>query len=223
MKIVAALAWYWESPEFLTRCVESLAGIADHLVALDGPWAGFPYESTSSDLAEYAAIVHASMVADVPLSITTPGLAKSWQSQVAKRDALMKIAGEVGDWIFVIDGDEWINDAHADETRELLADTPLHVGTVAFQNVTGGNQAPSRIRRIYRPPVTVERNHHGYNRDGTWLHGPPHVGLAPTVDLPLELLHEQAHRGQTRDAASVDYRNWRRRTQAERWEQPDYQ
>lgn len=223
MNIVAALAWYWESPEFLTRCVESLAGIADHLVALDGPWAGFPFESTSSNLAEYEAIIAAAARADIPVSITTPGLAKTWPSQVAKRDALMKIAGELGDWVFVIDGDEWVHDAHADETRMMLDETRLHVASIAFRNVTGGNLAQSRIRRMYRPPVTVERNHHGYNREGTWLHGPPHVGLAPTVDLPLELLHEQAHRGQARDAASVEYRNWRRRTQAERWERPDFE
>lgn len=223
MKLVAALAWYWESPEFLTRCVQSLAGAVDHLVALDGPWEGFPHELPCSNPAEYAAIIETANEVDLGLTISKPGSARVWPSQVAKRDALMKIAGELGDWIFVIDGDEWVADPHTAETRLMLEETGLHVASVAFRNVTGGNQAPSRIRRVYRPPVTVERNHHGYNREGTWLHGPPHVGLAPTVDLPLELLHEQAHRGQARDAASVEYRNWRRRTQAERWERPDFE
>jgi hypothetical protein len=71
VKIVAALAWYREPPEFLDRLVRSLAGLVDVLVALDGAWALFPDAEPHSTLAEGMAL-HEAGALDAGVAVGAP-------------------------------------------------------------------------------------------------------------------------------------------------------
>lgn len=214
MSIVACLAWYDEPPEFLYRCVRSLAGVADYLVAFDGAWKHFPTRGWNalSDKAEHDAIGQACDDARLQYEITRP-FTGTWKSQVAKRDALMLRAGRFGDWLFVIDGDEYV-ESFGNLTREQ-SETDLDVGTVECSELRPGATGPSPwspIRRVYRAPVRVEGGHHGYRTaDGRWLHGDPSkVKLEPTVALPIQLIHTPSSRGEDRNRRAAEYRATRR-------------
>ncbi len=230
MRVVACLAWYDEPPESLTRCVRSLAGIADTLVAIDGPWEGFPSTRLHSTLDEGLAIHEAARLAGIQLDLRTSQAV--WPSQVKKRDHLMRAASELGDWLLVIDADEWLDVPQIDIStlsakqtidgqqdfalvRDVLEFTPLDVATVELHE--GQHHAP--IRRIYRAPVTVQRSHHGYRTsDGRWLHGPPdHVTLEPAIATPIQLHHDRSARSNERAGAAIAYRQHRVRNQTELW------
>jgi hypothetical protein len=224
MKIVACLAWYLEPPDFLARCVTSLRGLADELIAYDGAWDLFPHARHESTLNEYAAIEYAADEIGLPVTIYTP--ATTWGSQVEKRAALMLEAGETdADWLLVIDGDEWIDQHQASTARGMLATTSCDVATIMHKRVTGVDavNVPAPIRRIYRAStgVTVDTAHNGYRTmDGRWLHGD---SAAVRLEVPLDLSryislhHARADRGEERNRAALDYRSARLAAGAESW------
>ena len=220
--IVAALAWYNEPIPFLQRCVASLQGVADRLVCYDGPWQLYPHNRPRSPIEQPHAISRTAWDHGIECEILS-GLV--WSSQVAKRDALMRYAQTRGDWVLVIDGDEWVHAARPFELRAALDSLPGEVAMVgcAVSEAGGEYERPNPIRRLYRSAagVTVETAHNGYRTaDGRWLHGDPlHVPLEPAVDLSrlLTLRHERAHRGGERDAARLAYRRARRDQGLEKW------
>ena len=221
VRICCALAWYMEPPAFLTRCVESLRGLADELVAYDGAWDLWPDARRESSIEEHWAIAEA---ATIPCTVLTP--AAVWASQVAKRSALMRAATETGcDWILVIDGDEWIEQHHGAAVRAALESTPCDVATILHKRVTGYDavNVPGAIRRLYRANtgVTVDTAHNGYRTtDGRWLHGDgAHVRLEPPCDLSglVVLHHEHNNRGVERDRARQVYRQARLAQRTEAW------
>lgn len=219
--IVAALCWFNEPVPFLQRCVKSLAGVADHLVAYDGPWEHYPH-TTLRSTTEAWQIARAAASIGLPYEIDSRGV---WESQVAKREALMAEARQRGDWVLVIDGDEWIHDARPYELRAALDSLPGDVVMVGCSVSEAGApfERPNPIRRLYRSAsgVTVETAHNGYRTaDGRWLHGDSaRVPLEPAVDLSrlLMLRHERGNRGGERDAARLAYRKRRRELDLETW------
>lgn len=223
MRIIACLAWFHEPPDFLYRSVASLEGFADELVAYDGGWDLFPGACPRSTDAEHAAIEAGAIQAGIAWTIYEPDC--TWASQVEKRSALMIDASTRGDWLFVIDGDEYIATANAPIARKKLDDTGLDVATVACKRTTGfdGVNAARPIRRIYRAAtgVHVETAHNGYRTaDGRWLHGDgAFAPLEPAEPLAEWVLlhHEHRNRGEERNRAALDYRKARLETGAERW------
>lgn len=217
MTIVACLAWYDEPIEFLDRCVRSLAGFADKLIAYDGAWELFPDGKTMSPADQILTILRAANDIGIDGHLVS---SKPWASQVAKRDALMRDASKCGDWLFVIDGDEYVADAYAAHTRAILGAACGDVATVVCENTTDlpvGYRAP--IRRFYRAPVSVDLAHNGYRTaDGRWLHGDPaYVELERAIDTPLLLHHERGNRSAERNARAAGYRKNRRAVEAEDW------
>ena len=224
VKITACLAWYMEPPAFLTRCVESLRGLADELVAYDGAWDLWPDARPFSSDDEYTAIHEAAESIRLPYTIYEPDT--TWASQVEKRAALMLEAGETGaDWLLVIDGDEWIETHHGAAVRAALESTPCDVATIMHKRVTGYDavNTPGAIRRLYRANtgVTVDTAHNGYRTsDGRWLHGDSAaVRLEPACDLSGMVLlhHEHNNRGVGRDRARQVYRQARLAQRTEAW------
>lgn len=221
MKIVACLAWYDEPIEFLDRCVRSLAGVADTLIAYDGAWSGYPGGACSS-LEQHSVIRDAAN--DVALKGVT--VAASWESQVEKRNALMRDASRYGDWLLVIDGDEYLTGANTESLRWLLQHTAYDVATITATRTSGERAGvPQPIRRLFRAPVTVERAHNGYRHNGNppnphWLNGDSaYVRLAKAADASKHLFMEHAYlgRGSERNEARMQYRMQRRRDRTEVW------
>lgn len=211
MKIVAALAWYREPPEFLDRLVRSLAGLVDVLVALDGAWALFPDAEPHSTLAEGMALHEAALDAGVRLELRTPEIV--FESQVAKRAALMALAAEHGDWVLVVDADEHVSRKLPLGLRYELGRTDRVVGEVLLRNMQAGKLLGGGLsRRLYRAGTTVEIVHSGYTFEGRQL-----LPGEPTVDVRdlVTIEHDYANRGPERNAQAAEY--LRRRT-AEREE-----
>ncbi len=219
VKVAAALAWYDEPPEFLTRCILSLAGVVDELVAFDGAWQHFPDASPSSGSEQELAVCAAARKAGIAARVRIPR--DIWESQVHKRAALMYDAGEYADWILVIDADEYIARADGDIVRAGLDSTDANVGIVTHRNLhqgwTADNPDPPRAgmnRRLYRAGTTVVVVHSGYIRDGEHLH------VADPVDLREHLVieHDNWNRGDERNQRSKDYRRNRETARVEVWQ-----
>ncbi len=195
MRLVAAIAHYAEPDWFLERLDRSLDGVVDAVVALDGRW----------DL----------MPGDEPAS---------WRSQVEKRDELMQLAADKGDWVLVIDGDEYLEPISGDALRLALAVTDLDVAHITLRTLNRPwpwRELPlmqTVARRIYRAGTRLAGPaHNDYEFAGRMLNGGTRDLLAPSLDLSavMTINHDNRARPQARDAAAQDYRRARRYTGVE--------
>lgn len=223
MKVVACLAYYAETEETLQRCVSSLAGIAQVLVALEGRWEHFPEVGSNHPGRQREAVTAAAMASGVVLRHSRG----TWDSQVDKRTDLMRKASALGDWLLVIDADEWVVDVNVPALHEALATTPCDVARVDLRFYPTQPCAPARaVRRIYRASTGVHLRtaHNGYlTSGGVFLHGDPaYVKLAPSDDgvaKHLALGHDKQARSGDRVKARLEYLSTRRRLRFESWQQ----
>lgn len=222
--LCACLAWYGEPPETLERCVSSLAGVADVLVALDGRWQEMPGETDRSSTSEWQAIKDAAKAANLKLKIT--GAGAPFESQVAKRTKLMRTGAATGAaWLLVVDGDEEIDCPDPSAARAALTRLDSDVAHVMMHTSgLSARQIDRGVRRVYRAAagVTVEVAHNGYRtKDGRWLHGDPHKVSLETPALELEPLikinHHVDARPRSRQKQAATYRIARRRERLEVW------
>lgn len=220
MKIAAVLPWYDEPTAHLDRCVRSLAGVVDILIAVDGRWEHFADDRPIlSHWTQAHAIARAAdAVALDHYVLMGPSV---WASQVAKRNACMALGSEEAEWVFVLDADEYIAHTRGDMnyTRLQLRETELDVATVGCHDLTRSRPF-SAIRRVFRRGTTVVTAHNGYNRAGKWLHGDvAHVQLEPALDLSDELcIHDDwGSRDEERLTLKRDYRQARQRHRLEAW------
>lgn len=220
VKISAALAWYDEPVEFLDRCVRSLAGVVDDVVALDGAWEWMPGAGVCSPPEQYQAIVDAAEAVGLPLWIGGPEHGEPYESQVTKRADLMEIAGDGADWIFVIDGDEYVTYCDSQHVRAALDETEMLTAAVSITNLHRGDTIPGYhprgglLRRFYRSGTTVVIVHSGYSYLGKHL-----LAGEPTLNLQLHLRmeHDNCNRGRERNQRAIDYRDARQREGVEVW------
>lgn len=208
--IVACLCWYDEKPEMLYRCVRSLEGIAERLVALDGAFASYPNGTPNSSREELEAIGYAAFDAGLELHVGKP---RVWESQVDKRRALMWLGQEWAenlddDWLLVIDADERIESVHHGLHSALRRISPHKLVAV----VKGEHEA--RMPRLFRshPLLTVEGGHNGYRiQYGPWLgtmryaNDGDECGSIANMSSYITILHDRELRSQERkDAAQAE-------------------
>jgi hypothetical protein len=222
--VAAALCWFDEAPERLTRCVERLAGVADVLVALDGRWDMFPHERNISPIDQAEALHAAAAAIGLPVLDETCRVDTPWPSQVVKRGTLMQLAAREGDWVLVIDGDEYVEECDRDAFRAALELTDLDVARVLTHR--HGSSLTTRHgnpRRVFRSSagLRIELAHNGCRADdGRWLNGDPaYVELVEAADLRpvITLAHMIGERGRTRDRLDREYSMARRRSRIEAW------
>src|SRR5690242_19631086 len=110
MRLIAALSWYDEHPQYLTQLAQSLATIPiDTLVAVDGRYALYPGSQPYSSHEEHAALTDACRAHGISLTIHTP--IQAWAgNETHKRTTLFALAHAHAtpgqDWIIIADGDE---------------------------------------------------------------------------------------------------------------------
>jgi hypothetical protein len=221
--IAAVLVWFDESVASLERCVTSLAGVADLLVAVDGRWKMFPGSELYSPPEQAEAIRQSAAAATIECSVTQAPRA-ALISQVAKRNYALALAESSADWVLVIDGDEWVEACDAEALRGLLA-AAKDVCEVSIRNEGRGvfQKRPAPRRRLYRADagVTVELAHNGYRAgDGRWLNGDrDHVDLAASEDLStvIGLAHDRDARSNERQRSCGFYYDVRAKVGAEEW------
>lgn len=208
MKITAGLCWFDEPCELLDRCVRSLAGVADEVVALDGAWDLFPgAEPGGSGHEQQRAIRVAAKDVGLRALIAAPLFV--YESQIAKRAALMQYARRDSDWVLVVDADDYL-EPPAGDVRAALTETDLDVAEILASYRIGRRAATRPVRRLFRSStgVTVTGAHNGYRAaDGRWLHAPSNIATEPALDLTgvLRLAHDSSARPAGRRAAMECY------------------
>jgi len=221
--IVACLAWYAETAETLERCALSLAGVCERMVAASGRWYGFPEVPADDRRGQLRALKAGCATAKIEL---VPVIADGeWPSQVDKRATLMDVACSRGDWLFVIDADEYVAECQLEEFHDALWHSEFDVAQIHGRRVPLKPSSARRPwRRLYRAStrVTVRQAHNGYvTEDGRWLYGDPSaVDLEPCLDLTglLLLEHDREARSSERKDARRVYNLARRDERLETWE-----
>lgn len=213
MRLIACLCWYDERVAMLRRCVRSLAGVADGLVALDGPFSAYPNAAKHprSPAAQERAVIESARDAGIPACVE--GRDEPWETQLTKRTYMMRRAVSYfgatrDDWLLVIDADERAvarPDFHAKLER---------VPEVKLVALVRG-ESDARQRRLFRalPDIRLEASHNGYRVADLWLAGNSADGpLAPTADLSgaLSLEHDRRQRVVERNKRANLYRLARR-------------
>lgn len=154
------MSWYDESPELLEASVRSLAGVADHLVALDGRYALF-HGPTNSPASNYEAISRAAAAAGVTCQLVEA--AEPWDGpnggEPTKRTRLLRLAEEqtdvTTDWVLSWDADFIVDDAsEPGMLRNLLARTPRLAADVwldqSSQECHGAKYPSMRLTILFR-------------------------------------------------------------------------
>lgn len=224
MRITVALCWFQEPPEFLERLGRSLADFASDCVTLDGRWRLFGEDGAWSDAspAEQHERLAAGLAAAGVHHIALPHDGEPFESQVAKRDRLYReaIARTDCDWLFLLDGDEYL-DWHADDLCVRLAALDQDVATVkcvrTHYNLRTVVRHPRRIFRASAIGHVMETHSGIVTPDGRWLSGPRRITTETPADLSdhVTIAHEVLGRGKRRNSAMKSYYNERRERRVE--------
>jgi SOS-response transcriptional repressor LexA len=207
MIVTAALAWWNESPKFLTACVLALGNIADRLVAVDGAYRRYPDATIKSPVSQVRAIRAAAKAAGIECVIVQPD--ELWAGQVAKRTFLLREAANGSDWVLVVDADhivhtdrvaaraaleamsEWVRFVSVDFTTPLAPDRTLDesAATNWHKDVAGTTLDMAVLFRSV-PNFEVRGKHWFYWGSRS---GPPtemHYGGKADARLPVSFLVE---------------------------------
>ncbi|OPZ65624.1 MAG: hypothetical protein BWY85_00445 [Firmicutes bacterium ADurb.Bin506] len=177
MKIVAAVNYFDEPLEHTNRLLQSISGFVHEVVLVDGAYRLFPHTDPRTDPDRIASIVGTGNMLGLVMNVVAPD--KAWENQTTKRSYLMNLAASHGDFVLVIDADEWIDRERTDieKIRYKLAmhqpdavavclDTPgdgnqFNLGTQSPQMSTSVHG--KGIERLYRSmrDFTIGPVHHG--------------------------------------------------------------
>ncbi len=123
MKIVAAVNYFDEPLEHTDRLLESLQGFVDGVVLVDGAYRLFPHDIPYTDEKRLNTIHETSVLLD--LNMTIVSIETAWTNQTTKRSYMMNAAADAGDYVLVIDADEWV-DREATDIERLLYKINMH-------------------------------------------------------------------------------------------------
>ena len=132
--IVACVIWYDESPEDLSRMVNSLSGFADGMVALDGAFTAFPVgpdDRPWSPPEQAETLIEGAANAGIELLLYQPKAQGKWPlgyegNEVEKRNAALRLAGVLNPtWVFNCDADMFLYSAG--DARERIQKTRRNV------------------------------------------------------------------------------------------------
>lgn len=216
MKVIALLNYYQENPAWLAECVASTAKLCDHIIAVDGPYAGFPgaLRKPYSGSEQADAIIHAAAGAGMGhthFCLREPWWGDEWGGEVAKRDFMFKLGltfANAGDWFLRIDADESL--AHVPhDARERLAASKHDVAEVTIWT-RGDEDYESPFRCLFRaiPGIRIEQTHFTVtapvNGDRVTLNGLNQVPVAEDLwDVKLE--HRTHLRPRERKELKAEY------------------
>lgn len=168
MRLVALLNWYDERPEWLVELVGGIAAAGvNHLVAVDGAYALYPYGRARSNSDEAHALVGACAGVGIGLTLHQPE--HVWLgNECEKRTAMFELGHRVAqpgtDWFWVCDGDEIVTEART--LREQLASAKHDAGEcVVWWEKPDGIKTYKMIRKFFRAQpdgISVTDNHYTY-------------------------------------------------------------
>jgi hypothetical protein len=235
VKVWACLSWYDENPRWLAQTVASLAGFADHVIAVDGAYALYPGGRRSSG-GEQAETIQA-VAAQSGLGCTIHVPQTTWQgNEVEKRNAYLRIAGALGtvdeDWLFVIDADEVLTDVSPMARADVQASEALS-GEVDRWTTDEMRCDYGRVPRLYRLLEHMEYGPTHFTLGGdlatgerVFLYGRGSAFDEEFVtpdDFTSQLRMEHKHhlRAMTRNLRMREYSDFRNRYDIEGWSKPN--
>lgn len=211
MRVTALLSWYDEPAPQLAECVAALSKFADHIIAVDGPYAHFPgaLKKPASSPEQAETILRTAAGCGIGATIHSPRQ-PFWGGEVGKRDLIFKLGmafAEEGDWFLRIDADEILT--APDYAKEQLAQTDKHVAEVTIWErpadevgrIVDTPDYESPFRCLFRaiPGIRIEQAHFVVTApvDGRreFLVGPKALPAEPLWDVRIE------HRTQLRSLA----------------------
>ena len=144
--IQGCVIFYNDGPELLKRCLLSLKGKVDTILAIDGRWNGFKAPTTNSDDGCFEV---AQDIADIVLTPKEP-----WYNQIAKRNALLTLDNP-NDFYLMLDADEYL--------EGYIDNNVLNGDFYAIKIVTEGEDSDNQVRLF--------RNLEGlkYKKKHSWL------------------------------------------------------
>lgn len=152
MKVIGLLSWYEEPVSWLAETVASTARLCDHLVAVDGPYAAFPFAQTKPASGTEQADIILHTAAGTGMGCTLHASRQPWWgNEVEKRSFMFDQAFTMtteDDWLFVIDADEILTHI-PDDIRERLAKLDADVAEVRLW-VRGDQDDGFTARRFFR-------------------------------------------------------------------------
>jgi len=211
VKVVALISFFDERPDWLSACVASLNGVADHIVAVDGAYRLFPQAEAHSGDIQAGAIVGTAQALEMGVTYMAPQT--PWlRNEVEKRNhalqlALLECEPDV-DWILVIDADSLVTSCPHD-FRDVLADTKENVGSYYITEDFEGGTGKYGARYLYRahPTLHIRYAHFDYRRlDASgnevclWENG----GL-PCCPTDLVIEHRRNQRNEQRNKRAQRY------------------
>jgi hypothetical protein len=203
VKIYGLLSWWDEPEDWLRECVESLTTatpstpacpIVDHLIALDGAYAAFPYAQHCSAESQVAAIREAASEAGIGCDVVIPDTA--WQgNEVEKRAHLLHLAHQHAtpyeDWFMVIDADMRVEEAHG--VRASLRSNKLDSALSTLSEPATSMKWKNWFRAI--PGLTVEGHHARYvTPDGRVLWNGHYGSQEPGLEVYVVIDHTRSAR-----------------------------
>lgn len=129
LTVTAMLAWFDEDPKLLEQAVDSVAVIADRLVAVDGGYRLAPGAKPTSPKGQAEAIRRAAKKAGLECILMEP--ASLWKGQVAKRHFMLRLAAQESDWVMPLDAD-WVVFGNRKQVRTELVNTAVEAIRVDF-------------------------------------------------------------------------------------------
>lgn len=191
MNVTALLCFHDEPVNLLYRTVSSWAAACDSVIAVEGPFVGFPCAASSveREAEQVQAIREAANDHGMPVVIYSDRMART---QVEQRSLAFSLGDALADsrddWLLVIDADEEIAYADSVSAREFLAQSEYDVAEIVADIGT-----PVMQRRLVRAKLgtRVEGLHYRYvTADGRILWNYPGEPQEPAeVTLPIELKH----------------------------------
>lgn len=183
--IVGLLSWYEEPCTWLAETVASAAKVCDHLLAVDGPYAEFPFAQSKPASGADQAETILRTAAGAGMGCTLHAAGRPWAgNEVEKRSFMFDLAQTFtteDDWLLVIDADEVVSHA-PDNLRDLL------IGDVAEVQLweRGDQDDAFGARRLFRAlrGIRYQDCHYVVTAGPKILSGDPRVhALEPTTDL----------------------------------------
>jgi hypothetical protein len=123
MKIVAAVNYFDEPLAHTQRLFQSIAGFVHEVVLLDGAYRLFPHEQPHTPMSQLEQVQTCGEILGIDMTVITCG--EAWENQTEKRTELMNIAASAGDFVLVIDADEWI-DREATDIEKMRYKLAMH-------------------------------------------------------------------------------------------------
>lgn len=241
MRIVALLSWYDENPAWLGGLTAAFAGVADHIVAVDGAYSLYPSGRPRSPQGQAEAIRDAAAAINIGCTIHEPQT--TWVgNEVEKRNFMFHLAEKIttpDDWYLVIDGDEIVR--RAGDLKAEMEASPHHAADATLYGERGhihpsdrafvtGKREEMQIPVMFRAlrGLSVVRKHYCYeapdpedahNHDGSLKHPAERDVLKLWGDGPCEpratfavhIEHRQSERDLWRAKGATDYYDLRDR------------